>query len=59
MKKLFTIIITAIFFVIVVSLIDQFVWHNDFYWLSAVIGFITGATLVILGNHNYKTKVVI
>jgi len=59
MKKFFTIIITATFFAIIISLIDQFVWHNDFYWLNAGVGFLVGAALVILGKYNHKTKIVI
>ena len=52
MKKLLTILTTATFFAVACSLIDQFVWNNDFYWLNAGIGFIAGAALVLLS----KTK---
>ena len=55
MKKLLTIITTATFFAITCSLIDQFVWNNDFYWFNAAIGFIAGAALVLLGGSNSQT----
>ena len=50
MKKLLTIVSTATFFALACSLIDQFVWNNDFYWLNAGIGFIAGAALVLLSK---------
>lgn len=50
MKKLFTIVSTATFFAVTCSLIDQFIWNNDFYWLNAAIGFVAGAALVLLGH---------
>lgn len=55
MKKLLTIVTTATFFAIAFSLIDQFVWNNDFYWLNAGIGFLAGAILVILSGTGHKT----
>ncbi|MCU7940757.1 MAG: hypothetical protein KZQ64_00505 [gamma proteobacterium symbiont of Bathyaustriella thionipta] len=56
MKKLLTIVTTATFFAIAFSLIDQFVWNNDFYWLNAGIGFLAGAILVILSKPINKTN---
>ncbi len=50
MKKIITILTTATFFAIACSLIDQFVWNNDFYWMNAMVGFITGAILAILSK---------
>lgn len=55
MKRLLTIVTTATFFAIAFSLIDQFVWNNDFYWLNAGIGFFAGAILVILSKPTHKT----
>jgi len=60
MKKLLTVLVSATFFAITFSLIDQFVWHNDFYWFNAGVGFLVGAALVILGSYSRKTgKIVI
>jgi hypothetical protein len=56
MKKLLTILTTATFFAVTCSLIDQFVWHNEFYWLNAAIGFIAGAALVLLGSSPAKSN---
>ncbi len=50
MKKILTVLTTATFFAIVCSLIDQHIWNNDFYWVNAFIGFITGAVLAILSK---------
>lgn len=50
MKKLLTLLVTATFFAIACSLIDQFVWNNDFYWVNAAVGFIVGAALVLLSK---------
>jgi len=50
MKKLFVLLSTATSFAIACSLIDQFVWNNDFYWVNALIGFIAGAALVLLAS---------
>jgi len=50
MKKLLTIVFTATFFAIACSLIDQFIWNNDFHWINAAIGFVAGAALVFLGT---------
>ena len=54
MRKLLTVITTATFFAIAFSLIDQYVWNNDFYWLNAGIGFLAGAFLVILSKPDNK-----
>ncbi len=54
MRKLLTVITTATFFAIAFSLIDQYVWNNDFYWLNAGIGFFAGAILVILSKPDNK-----
>ncbi len=56
MKKLTTLLTTATFFAIACSLIDQFVWNNDFNWVNAIIGFIAGALLVILGSDSSRTQ---
>lgn len=50
MKKIITILTTATFFAIACSLIDQLVWNNDFYWLNAMVGFVTGGVLAILSK---------
>ncbi len=52
MKKIITLLSTATFFAIACSLIDQFVWNNDFNWMNAIIGFIAGAALVLLGSNS-------
>ncbi len=54
MKKLLTILTTATFFAIACSLIDQFVWNNDFQWLNVLIGFAAGTALVLLSNNSPK-----
>jgi len=54
MRKFLTIVTTATFFAIAFSLIDQYVWNNDFYWLNAGIGFLAGAILVILSKPGNK-----
>jgi len=55
MKKIITILTTATFFAIACSLIDQVVWNNDFYWLNALIGFITGGVLALLSKTSVPT----
>ena len=50
MKRLLTLLATATFFAIACSLIDHYVWNNDFYWLNAAVGFIAGAALVLLSH---------
>ncbi|MCP3852098.1 MAG: hypothetical protein GY694_17940 [Gammaproteobacteria bacterium] len=60
MKKIITILTTATFFAIACSLIDQVVWNNEFYWINAFIGFITGGILALLSktsvsDHNHST----
>lgn len=52
MKKLITILSTATFFAVICSLIDQLIWNNDFYWVNAAVGFVTGAALVLLGSSS-------
>ena len=54
MKKLTTLLTTATFFAIACSLIDQFVWNNEFNWVNVIIGFIAGALLVILGSDSSR-----
>lgn len=56
MKKLLTILTTATFFAIACSLIDQIVWNNDFHWLNAGVGFITGAVLALLSTPPHQRK---
>lgn len=58
MKKVITLLATATFFALVCSLIDQFVWNNDFYWINVAIGFIAGAALVLLGSPSNTKKTV-
>lgn len=55
MKKIITLLTTATFFAIACSLIDQFVWNNDFYWINVIIGFIAGAALVLLGTDSSRS----
>ncbi len=60
MKKIITILTTATFFAIACSLIDQVVWNNEFYWVNAFIGFITGGILALLSktsvsDHKHST----
>lgn len=56
MRKLLSVITTATFFAIAFSLIDQYVWNNDFYWLNAGIGFAAGAIMAILSKPTHKTN---
>lgn len=56
MKKIITILATATFFAIACSLIDQIVWSNEFYWVNAFVGFLTGGILALLSKtHVTKT----
>ncbi|GEM_PF-3501214 len=55
MKKIITLLTTATFFAIACSLIDQFVWNNDFNWVNVIIGFIAGAVLVVLGGDSSRS----
>ena len=59
MKKLLTIVFTATFFAVTCSLIDQFIWNNDFYWLNAAIGFVAGAALVLLANTDSHSDTIV
>ena len=56
MKKIISILATATFFAIACSLIDQFVWSNDFYWFNVFVGFFTGAVLALLSNSSVKDQ---
>lgn len=58
MKKLLSIVSTATFFAVACSLIDQFIWNNDFHWLNAAIGFVAGAALVLLGKTDSRSDTI-
>ena len=52
MKKSLILLTTASFFAISCSIIDQFIWNNEFSWLNVIIGFIAGAALVLLSSSS-------
>jgi len=55
MKKIITLLTTATFFALSCSLIDCYIWNNNFSIVNMFVGFIAGAALVLLSDSNKKS----